>query len=255
VSWRLWFRRRRVKPLQELVSEEIAWYWWTRLGFIGKLYLLISSILSISSSLLTVYILFHPLVVYDGYTLSGYISPLSYSLRVAGIPAKYPVLDSLVSISIFMLVYAAVTGILGALGVIGAVKEWRSWVAFAPSSTASASLLVSLLYSLLRLASIDAIPSIPYTVTITSTGGGRVYLNPPIATYSWTYYLPWRPIYFFTAFNILVAFTAGSIILLLLKPKTPVARARIRRKSEVSNLNPLLSKLRGLFNKGRGGSM
>jgi len=59
----------------------------------------------------------------------------------------------------------------------------------------------------------------------------------------------------FTAFNILIAFTAGSIILLLLKPKTPVTRARIRRKSEVSSLNPLLSKLRGLFNKGRGGSV
>ncbi|MEM0004603.1 MAG: hypothetical protein QXN97_04660 [Desulfurococcaceae archaeon] len=129
-----------------------------------------------------------------------------------------------------MLAYAAVTGILGALGVIGAVKEWRSWVAFAPSSTASASLLVSLLYSLLRFASLDAIPSIPYTVTITSTGGGRIYLNPPRATYNWTYYLPWRPIYFFTAFNILIAFTAGSIILLLLKPKTPVTRVKPKKK-------------------------
>jgi hypothetical protein len=133
-----------------------------------------------------------------------------------------------------MLAYAAVTGIFGALGVIGVFKEWRSWVAFAPSSTASASLLVSLLYSLLRLASIDVIPSIPYTVTITSTGGGRIYLNPPIATYSWTYYLPWRPIYFLTAFNILIAFTAGSIILLLLKPKNTSNTNKIKKEEGVA---------------------
>jgi hypothetical protein len=34
----------------------------------------------------------------------------------------------------------------------------------------------------------------------------------------------------FTVFNILITFTAGSIILLLLKPKTPVTRVKPRKK-------------------------
>jgi len=254
VSWRLQFRKKRAKPLQKLVSEEIVWYWWVKLGFIGKVYLLISSMLSLTTSIFTVYVLIRPLVIYDGFTLSGYISPLGYSLKVAEYPVRYPFLDSLVSISIFMLVFALITGVLGALGVIGAIKEWRSWIAFVPSSTASASLLVSLLYSLLRFASLDAIPSIPYTITVTSIGGGRVYLNPPSAIYNWTYYLPWRPIYFFIAFNILIAFTAGSIILLILKPKTPVTHTKIKRRSGRSSLNPV-NKLRGFFTKSRGGSV
>jgi hypothetical protein len=42
--------------------------------------------------------------------------------------------------------------------------------------------------------------------------------------------LPWRPLYFFLAFNLLVAFTAGSIIIMLLEPKTPVTRVKPRKK-------------------------
>jgi len=241
------------KPLTLLVLEEVEWYWWMRLGKIGKAYLLTSSLLSLLSSTLIIYILFQPLVVYDGFSLSGYVTPLSYSLKVAGSPVRYPFLDSLVTVSFSCLIFALVVGVLGVLGVIGTFKEWRSWVAFVPSSTASASLLVSLLYSLLRFASLDAIPTLPYTITINSSGGERIYLSQPSTVYTWVYYLPWSPLYFFIAFNILLALTMGSIILILLKPKTPVIRAKPPEGKEPGRSNRLLSRLRSFIEKRRSG--
>jgi hypothetical protein len=256
VSPRSWFhKRRREKLLVELVREEITWYWGTRFGRLSKAYLVLSSTLALVASIMVIYILLQPLVVYDGFTLSGYVSPLTYELRFVDRVATYPFLDSLNAISVFMLLFALTTSILGVLGVIGVYMEWRTWVAFVPASTASASLLISILYSLLRLASMDAIPTIPYTITVSSAGGGRIYLYPPKANYTWIYYLPWRPVYFFIAFNLLIALTAGSLVNLILKPKPPVTRARIRRKSEESSLNQLFNRLRGLSTRSRGGGV
>lgn len=227
---KLKFRRRKEKPLVLLVREEIEWYWWTRLGRLGRGYLLLSSLLAVGSSLVTMYILFQPLVYYDGYQLSGFIAPLRYSLSVAGVPVRYPVLDSLFTISVFMYLFALITLSFGILGVIGVFKEWRTWIAYTVASTGSASLLVSLLYSLLRVYSLSAIPSLPYTITVYSVGGGRIILNPPKTTYTWVYWLPWRPLCFFIVYTLLIAFTAGSLILLLLNPKPPVTKTKPKRK-------------------------
>jgi len=228
---KLKFRRgRKEKPLVLLVREEIEWYWWTRLGRLGRGYLLLSSLLAVVSSLVTMYILFQPLVYYDGFQLSGFIAPLRYSLSIAGEPARYPVLDSLSVISIFMYLFALITLSFGVLGVIGVFKKWRTWTAFTVASTSSASLLVSLLYSLLRVYSLNVIPSLPYTITVYSVGGGRIILNPPRTTYTWVYWLPWRPLYFFIAYTLLIAFTAGSLVLLVLNPKPPVVKSKPRRK-------------------------
>lgn len=227
---KLKFRRRKEKPLVLLVREEIEWYWWTRLGRLGRGYLLLSSLLAVGSSLVTMYILFQPLVYYDGYQLSGFIAPLRYSLSVAGVPVRYPVLDSLFTISVFMYLFALITLSFGILGVIGVFKEWRTWIAYTVASTGSASLLVSLLYSLLRVYSLNVIPSLPYTITVYSVGGGIIILNPPKTTYTWVYWLPWRPLYFFIVYTLLIAFTAGSLILLLLNPKPPVTKTKPKRK-------------------------
>jgi hypothetical protein len=251
----LWSHKKREKSLIEMVSEEIEWFWRVRYSRISRAYITFTCLLSLFISLLTIIILFHPLVIYYGFTLNGYVAPLSYSLTVADRPARYPFLDSLNVISAFTLVFALVTCVLSILGLIGVPKRWRSWITYAPASTASSALLVSLLYSLLRYASLSAIPTLPYTVTVTGVTTGRIYLDPPRTVYTWVYYLPWRPLYFFLTFNLLVAFTAGSIITILLKPKTPVTRARIRRKSEVSSLNQLLNRLRGLLTRSRGGSV
>jgi hypothetical protein len=118
---------------------------------------------------------------------------------------------------------------LSVLGITGVGKKWRSWIAFSPASTASSALLISLLYSLLRYASLDAIPTLPYTIIVTGASIGGITLNPPRTVYTWTYYLAWKPVYFFIAFNTFVAFTAGSLIILLLKPKTPVTLGKPKR--------------------------
>ena len=225
----LWSRRRE-KSLIEMVSEEIEWYWRVRFGRASRAYIAFTCLLSLFTSLLTVIILFHPLVIYHGFTLSGYVAPLSYNLKVAGLPVRYPFLDSLNVISVFTLVFALTTCALSVLGLVGVRMKWRSWVSYAPASTASSALLVSLLYSLLRYASLSAIPALPYTVTVAGAPTGRIYIDPPRPVYTWVYYLPWRPLYFFLAFNLLVAFTAGSIIIILLKPKTPATRVKPRKK-------------------------
>jgi len=230
------FREKREKSLIEIVSEEITWFWRVRLGRLGRAYLLLTCTLSLLASIFTIYILLQPLVLYDGFTLSGCVTPLHYDLRVAGYHVRYPFLDSLNTISVFILVFALVTSLLSVLGVIGVYKKWRSWIAFTPASTASSTLLVSLLYSLLRYASLDAIPTLPHTVIVASVGVGRVFLDPPRTNYSWTYYLAWKSLYFFMAFNILLAFTVGSVILLLLKPKIPVIQVeskKLKRKKIV----------------------
>jgi len=224
----LWSRRRE-KSLIEMVSEEIEWYWRVRFGRISRAYIAFTCLLSLFISLLTIIILFHPLVIYYGFALSGYVAPLSYNLKVAGLPVRYPFLDSLNVISVFTLVFALVTCVLSILGLIGVRKRWRSRVAYAPASTASSALLVSLLYSLLRYASLSAIPALPYTVMVTGAPTGRMYLDPPRPVYTWVYYLPWRPLYFFLAFNLLVAFTAGSLVILLLNPRPPVTPGKPKR--------------------------
>ena len=230
--WR--FREKREKSLIEMVSEEIEWFWRVRLGRLSKAYLTLTCLISLLTSILTIYILLQPLVLYEGFTLSGYVTPLHYDLKVASYQVRYPFLDSLNVISTFILLFALITGSLSVLGVIGVYKKWRSWIAFTPASTASSTLLISILYSLLRYASLDAIPTLPYTVIVTSVGIGRVILNPPRTIYTWTYYLPWRPLYFFIAFNLLIALSAGSLVILLLKPKTPVAKAKAGKRGGAS---------------------
>jgi len=225
----LFHRRRRERPLVELVREEVEWYWRARLGRLGGIYLAFSSLLAAASSIFVIYILLQPLVEYRGFTLSGFISSLRYSLYIVNNPARYPVLDSLSVVSTFIYLFALITLSLSVLGVIGVFKEWRSWVAFVPASTGSASLLVSLLYSLLRVYVRDVIPSIPYTITV-EAAGGRVYLEPPSTTYTWIYWLAWRPQYFFVAFNLLIALSAGSLVILILKPKPPVTLKNMKKK-------------------------
>ncbi len=224
----LWSRRRE-KSLIEMVSEEIEWYWRVRFGRASRAYIGFTCLLSLFTSILTIIILFHPLVIYYGFALSGYVAPLSYNLKVAGLPVRYPFLDSLNVISVFTLVFALITCALSVLGLVGVRRKWRSWVAYAPASTASSALLVSLLYSLLRYASLSAIPALPYTVTVAGAPTGRMYLDPPRPVYTWVYYLPWRPLYFFLAFNLLVAFTAGSLVILLLNPRPPVTPVKPKR--------------------------
>jgi hypothetical protein len=224
----LWSPRRE-KSLIEMVSEEIEWYWRVRFGRASRAYIAFTCLLSLFTSTLTIIILFHPLVIYYGFALSGYVAPLSYNLKVAGLPVRYPFLDSLNVISVFTLVFAVITCALSVLGLVGVRMKWRSWVAYAPASTASSALLVSLLYSLLRYASLSAIPALPYTVTVAGAPTGRMYLDPPRPVYTWVYYLPWRPLYFFLAFNLLVAFTAGSLVILLLNPRPPVTPVKPKR--------------------------
>jgi len=223
----------RGKQLFKIISEEIEWYWRTRFGILGKTYLTFICLLALATSLFIIYILFHPLVYYEGFTLSGYVAPLHYDLRVAGHRVHYSFLDSLNVISVFTLIYAFITMSLSVLGITGIGKKWRSWIVFSPASTASSALLISLLYSLLRYASLDAIPTLPHTIIVTGVSIGEVTLNPPRTIYTWTYYLAWKPVYFFIAFNTFVAFTAGSLIILLLKPKTPVTQVKLKKKKEL----------------------
>jgi len=227
-TWRF-PRRGRYRTLVERVAEDLEWYWRVRLGRLGRAYLAFTCVLGLSVSALTAYVLLHPLVTYEGFTLSGYVAPIRYDLRVAGYPVTYPFLDSLSTISAFTLMFAVAVGSISALGLVGVRRRWRTWVALAPASTASSALLVSLLYSVLRFASLDAIPTLRYTVTATSTTG-RLLLDPPKTTYSWTYYLPWRPVYFLTAFNALLILTAVSAAILLMKPRELVRSVKPGKK-------------------------
>jgi len=214
-------RRGRYRALIERVAEDLEWYWRVRLGRLGKAYLQATCVLGLLTSAITAYALLTPLVTYEGFALSGYVAPIRYELRVAGYGVTYPFLDSLSTISTFTLAFAVAVGSVSVLGLVGVRRRWRTWVALAPASTASSALLVSLLYSVLRFASLDAIPALRYTVTATSTAG-RLLLDPPKAAYSWTYYLPWRPVHFLVASNALLILTAVSVAILLTRPREVV---------------------------------
>jgi len=222
-------RRGRRRTLVERVAEDLEWYWRVRLGRLGRAYLAFTCVLGLSVAVLTAYVLLQPLVTYEGFTLSGYVAPTRYELRVAGYPATYPFLDSLTTISTLTLAFAVAVGSISVLGLVGVRRRWRTWVALAPASTASAALLLTLLYSVLRYASLDAIPALRYTVVASSTTG-RLLLDPPRTTYSWTYYLPWRPLYFLVASNALLILTAVSVALLVAKPRELVRPAKPGRR-------------------------
>ena len=222
-------RQGRYRILVERVAEDLEWYWRVRLGRLGRAYLLATCVLGLLTSAITVYALLTPLVTYEGFALSGYVAPTRYELRVAGYGVTYPFLDSLSTISTFTLAFAVAVGSVSVLGLVGVRRRWRTWVALAPASTASSALLVSLLYSVLRFASLDAIPTLRYTITAAGTAG-RLLLDPPKATYSWTYYLPWRPVYFLVASNALLILTAVSVAILLMRPREVVRPVKPGRR-------------------------
>jgi len=244
--------RRKVKTLLEVVSEEIEWFWRVRLGKLARIYLAVSCLFCLFISTYTIVILFQPVVYYDGFALSGYIAPLYYNLRVAGSPVRYPFLDSLNIISVFTLVFAVINIILSVLGIIGYNKKWRHWIVFIPSATGSGALLVTLLYSRLRYTAFSAIPALPHTVMVTGMSTGRIFIEPSRPRYTWVYYLSWNSTYFFILYNILVALTAGSLVILLLKPRTPVTPVKPRKaRGEKSKLSVLLSRVREIFTRSK----
>lgn len=120
-----------------------------------------------------------PLLVYEGWTLSGWVSLASSNLRAFGEPAWIPPLESvaritvvLAAISISSLALAAASVLLWVLG------RFRTSLEAATASAVATALSTTLLYSTLRVVVWDIVPQLDSTRSVYSTAG-RLLLNPP----------------------------------------------------------------------------
>lgn len=209
--------------LIETARRELYQYTRVRPGLVLKSLIYASAVLTLLTSALSIYALANPIVVYEGLVLRGYISPLHYSLYVENRAVNYPHLDSVITISWLTLAYTTAVIALTAYALLG-YKWWRtrSTLALLAVSTISAYMLLGLVYSILRVLAFDIVPGLPAT-TYAAVIGGRLILDPPKTTYTWTHQLSRNPLFLAILSIALFLLGASLLLALALTPRLPVS--------------------------------
>lgn len=203
------------------VAEEIYWYSRIRPSKLMEIYVALVSIVNIFVSIIVLYILTQPLAFYDNFTLSGFISPLRYSIFVGGVSVKYPVLESMSIVSRLVLVFNILTLVLSILTYYSTRVKFRTWIGLLPVASGLNALILSLLYSILRVFVQDILAVIPHTVRLDNYVAD-FKIPPPEIQYTWTYYLTRYSLVFLILNTILLFFTTSILLYLLINPKPPV---------------------------------
>lgn len=207
--------------LIESVKRELYQYVRVQPGPIIRTLTYASILLTLTTSLLFIYVLSTPMVEFDGLTLRGYVSPLHYNLYLDNKSASYPHIDSVVTISRLTLIYGLAIVALTLYALLG-YKRWktRSTLVLFAFSSISAYMFLGVVYSVLRVLAYDIVPGLPFTVYAV-VKGGRLIPDPPLMSPTWTYYLPRYPLIFVILSIALFLVGSGLLVALALTPSPP----------------------------------
>lgn len=220
--------------LHELIRKELRSYWVMHSRLVLRILVLVSTTMSLIVSVFTLILLINPVVLYKGYILSGYVSPLRYELLVEGIRVKYPYLDSVNTVAWFTLVFTVFLMVFLMFSLIAYRTSTRTALLLIGLSNLIALLVFTLLYSLLRVLSTDIVPVLPTTVYALATGG-RLMLDPPQAHYTLSYYLPRNFTLFIVVYVVLAVLASLALVYLALTPTIPVTKNRRKNKKNQHN--------------------
>ncbi|ACL10410.1 hypothetical protein DKAM_0081 [Desulfurococcus amylolyticus 1221n] len=143
---------------------------------------------------LTLALLSGPIVAYNGFVSSGYVSLSKSQLNVGGSGAILRPLESVETLSLMLLVVSVAVIVLSLLTATRAVFASREDFVAKTLALAlpvagvhiTSTLLLATLLSLLRVTLRDIISYIPTSYSVETTAG-RLYLNATKTLYSWIY--------------------------------------------------------------------
>ncbi|MCS7107484.1 MAG: hypothetical protein NZ902_05225 [Acidilobaceae archaeon] len=129
-------------------------------------------LLSVASSLIGIAHYFVPLLVYEGWLMSGYLGISSYELTVAGSRVEIRPLGSISLISLVMMVLIVSSLLFSALAVFAYVSfREKLYMESVVVSAFSSALSMSLLFSIMRVITDEILPSLPQRGSVSTSGG------------------------------------------------------------------------------------